>query len=452
MTPLPALLDGELPPGRLVVAVSGGVDSMVLLHQLRFGPYRRPDLVVAHLDHAMRPGSHRDAAWLGGVCRAWNVPLETARLPDSPGGEEAAREARYRFLRRVRADAGGTWVLTAHNADDQAETVLFRILRGTGVGGLAAMRAPRDGVIRPLLHRWRSELEAYARAHRVPFRDDPTNQDHRHARNALRQVVLPAAEAMVASGSRASLLRLSENAARARDELSALEEALLGDGLRAATTGRIELEAGWLGGFSEPVRRRLLRRAALELGAPLSRRASDLAVEAVSRLHPGQGLDLSGGLRLERGVREWILLAPTARAPAGARPSDSPVVRVPSVEPGAAVLTLGRASYRFAWGPRPGGEVGEVALPRSAPFPLTLRGWRPGDRIQVGARARRVAGLLGRAGVASLDRPSVPVAVDGLDRVVWVPGVAAAEGVVAPAAGGGDRALLYLRCSPEAHD
>ncbi|HEX6037412.1 tRNA lysidine(34) synthetase TilS, partial [Longimicrobium sp.] len=128
----------------VLVAVSGGCDSVALLHLLRFAADDAGLRVsAAHFDHAMRPGSEGDAAWVCGLCRAWGVPLMDARADIPPRTEAEARDARYAFLRRAQEACGAAFLATAHHADDQAETVLFRVLRGTGLGGLAGI-PPRD--------------------------------------------------------------------------------------------------------------------------------------------------------------------------------------------------------------------------------------------------------------------------------------------------------------------
>lgn len=447
------LAESVLPPGRLMVAVSGGMDSMVLLHLLRFASGRGIELTAAHLDHAMRPGSAGDAAWVRGVCRAWGVPLEQVRLPSAPGSEAEAREARYAFLDEARERAGCVAVVVAHHADDQAETVLFRVLRGTGVAGLRGMDPVRGRIVRPLLGRWRRELRDYARRWRVPFREDPTNLDSRFARNALRHIVLPAAEETVATGSRGSLVRLAANAARAHEELRVMEEWALQGALREPVPGRVEVDAALVEGLPAPLRARLARRAARRLGMSLTREATDRAVDGFGRLHPGRRLDLTGGVLLERGPGAWIFLAPGLRPRGREAMPEGPSIRVEDPA-GEAFLRLGRAGWRVAWGPEPRAVPGEVALADPGLLPLTVRGWSPGDRIRLRAGSRPVSKVLGEAGIPRIDRPSSPVALDALDRVVWVPGVVLSADL-GPASGAGsgvDRgdalmdATLYVSC------
>jgi len=162
-------------PVPVLVALSGGLDSVVLLHLLRFGKGLPPvRLQAAHFDHRMRADSGSDAEWVKGLCQAWDVPLHLGLADAISASEEEAREKRYEFLLGVKDEVGARWLLTAHHADDQAETVLFRIFRGTGLPGLAGIPRRRSpGVFRPLLPFSREALEGYASCHGIRHRQDP---------------------------------------------------------------------------------------------------------------------------------------------------------------------------------------------------------------------------------------------------------------------------------------
>ena len=199
-------------PTTVVVAVSGGADSVTLLHLLsRLRAAWSLHLVAAHLDHGLRPESGADADFVAGLATRWGVPLESSALP--PGAltsegnlEAAARRARYRFLAEVavsyQTDGKPVEVALAHTANDQAETVLMNLIRGSGLDGLAGMRpvrplivddrpVPGVRVVRPLLGVSRSEILQYLNQHRIPWREDPTNQDRTFVRNRVRHEILP---------------------------------------------------------------------------------------------------------------------------------------------------------------------------------------------------------------------------------------------------------------------
>ena len=201
----------------VVVGVSGGADSVTLLHLLaRLRAGWSIDVVAAHLDHGLRAESGDDAAFVAEISERWDVPLESSTLPREAlarGGnlEAAARRARYRFLAEVAAQhqSGGrvVEVAVAHTANDQAETVLMNLVRGSGLDGLAGMRPARPlfvddrpvpGVrlVRPLLGATRDEILQYLAQHGLPWREDPSNQDRSLVRNRLRHEVLPQLEAI----------------------------------------------------------------------------------------------------------------------------------------------------------------------------------------------------------------------------------------------------------------
>lgn len=174
---------------RFGVAVSGGGDSMALLHMAHRLLGDR--MAAASVDHGLRPGSAEEAAMVADWCAQRGIAhdiLHPAR-PIRGSLQSAAREARYDALHRWRIAAGIDWLMTAHHADDQLETLLMRLNRGSGVGGLAAIRRRNDRVIRPLLSWRHAELLDYCAAAGLPIAEDPSNTDPRFDRARMRQTL-----------------------------------------------------------------------------------------------------------------------------------------------------------------------------------------------------------------------------------------------------------------------
>lgn len=415
----------------VLVAVSGGCDSVSLLHLLRFAADDTGlRVAAAHFDHAMRPGSDRDAAWVRGLCRAWDVTLIEARAEAPPRTEEEARDARYAFLRRAQAECGATHLATAHHADDQAETVLFRVLRGTGLSGLAGI-PPSDesGLIRPLLPFPRAEIVRYARGAGLAWREDPSNAQHGFARNRIRLRLLPWIERHVAPGARRSLVRLAGLAREEAEAWDAVLAPIVAEVVREEE-GALVLVRERLAAYDWRIAARVLRVALRRLGSAPDRAGTRMALEFISRAPSGRVHTLPGGVR----ITTEFGLARLERAPGGAplAPPDEPLVIGRDAARGEARFRVGGAEWTARWcaGGEDGAEDGRtmrVAIDRVR-FPLTLRGRAPGDRVRTRAGTRRLKKLLGEARVPVRRRGTLPVLADATGAVLWVPGVARAEG------------------------
>ena len=194
------LIDAGVGRGEvLVLAISGGPDSMALLDIFRrLAPRAGWGLVVAHIDHGLRRTSGRDAKLVADYCQGHRltcivrkIVLPTRIRQSQTRVEEVARELRYRALRDIAKAAGARWIVTAHNADDQVETIILNFLRGSGVRGLGGMRLVSGDIIRPWLVVSKNELLGYVRKHKVPFVIDATNALTRFTRNRVRHKLLP---------------------------------------------------------------------------------------------------------------------------------------------------------------------------------------------------------------------------------------------------------------------
>ncbi len=201
-----ALMDeyAMLPPGGTVLcAVSGGADSMCLLHFLRtLAEERGFTLHAAHFDHRLRgEESTADASFVENRCKMWNIPLHLgsgdvagAARREGTGIEETARALRYAFLEETADAAGAAVIATAHNASDNVETVLLHLIRGAGLQGLTGIPPRRGNLVRPLLTTTRGEIVAYLKERQIPWREDSSNADDAYARNYLRHQLLPRME------------------------------------------------------------------------------------------------------------------------------------------------------------------------------------------------------------------------------------------------------------------
>jgi len=257
----------------LILAVSGGPDStalMVLAARWRESCKHPPKLLAVTVDHALRPDSKREASAVKRLARSLGIEHETLRWvgrKPKAGLPQAARQARYRLLAGVARKAGARHVLTAHTLDDQAETVLIRMARGSGVSGLAGMgfSSPvpvKDGrgivLVRPLLSVPKSRLIATLKAAEIPYADDPTNRDPRFTRARLRTTLMPALAREGLTAERLALLarRLERTEAAL---FSAVDEARLRlTSGSLADEGPVTMAAGAFFDLPEEIRLRLL--------------------------------------------------------------------------------------------------------------------------------------------------------------------------------------------------
>jgi tRNA(Ile)-lysidine synthase len=300
----------------LLVAVSGGGDSVALLHLLsRLAVRRDHRLVVAHLDHGLRRGSRADRRFVERLARELGLTcigerLEIGRLKlkrESP--EESSRRVRRAFLLGSAKQAGADLIVTGHTMDDQAETILMRLVRGAGATALTGMAESGPGpFVRPLLELEREGLRAFLSRRDLAFRDDPSNRDLRFDRNRVRRLVLPAlTEALNPRAARhlvkaARLLR--EDAVYLDGEAEGRLEALVWAG-----GGALSFDAGELARQPRPIGKRVVR-LALERAGVDPRRIGARHVEGVLGLAVGPGakeLHLPGGVLARRRGRRIIL-------------------------------------------------------------------------------------------------------------------------------------------------
>jgi tRNA(Ile)-lysidine synthase len=301
----------------LVVGLSGGKDSVALTDALASLRRRRGFRVVAaHLDHGLRPGSAQDAAFCAALCERLDVPFRAgtadvrARAARERGGlEQAARRERYAYLRRVRDEEKAAAIAVAHTRDDQAETLLLRLLRGAGATGLAGMRPRAGDVVRPLLAVSREEVLAHLSERGLEWREDPSNADTAHRRNRVRHELIPYLEERFNPGIKAALARtaslLADEAAHVRAEAESLLAAIAREEGEALVLGRRALAEAPTAVARAAIRQGLVRAGGLaQVGALHVERVLQLAR---AKAPSGRRLPLPGG-REARFTRDAVRL------------------------------------------------------------------------------------------------------------------------------------------------
>jgi tRNA(Ile)-lysidine synthase len=399
--------------GRALVAVSGGVDSVVLLDLLlRTRERHGLELVVAHADHGIHPESAAIAERVAALAGTAGLEVVIGRLGVGQGASETrARTARYRWLRDTRRETGARWIITAHHADDQRETVLMRFLRGSAPAGLAGMRARERDILRPLLGFSRASLLRHARRAELTWWEDPANADPRNLRSWVRTVVLPLVGERLPDLPR----RLDEARRHAAQDRRAWDAALRG---WPGVDFRIEQRAASVSWDDlsrlPPVLGAALAEALVRAGrGPAGPTRVRRALEALRGAQSGARADIGQGWRFELGFGRLRVLAP--------RPTDL------------ASLTLAGPRGQTSWGPwrvrwtagrAPAGQARDGLTAWFIPGSLSLRPWRPGDRIApLSGRGRRLAvRCFQDARVPRSERATWPV-FEGEGDVAWIPGV-----------------------------
>lgn len=417
-----------LPGESVLVALSGGLDSMVLLYLLRLlaQPWKLR-IRAAHLDHGMRASSSADAEWVAGLCHAWDIPLESGLAGTTLRGQAAARTERYHFLAAVADRHNVDRIATAHHADDQAETVLFRISRGTGLRGLAGIPSRRGRIVRPLLPFTRAEIMECAEVAGVPYREDPSNLSLDYARNHLRIEVLPRLESIVPGTVRA----LAHLAADARLDLEAWDtilDRLEPEVVMAAHHNAIELARPPLLSYHPRIRGRLLRRILARLGSHSDRAGTRAIMDFVSTGASGGQIHLAGDIRIEREFDRFHIWRVAGEE--GFRSAEQSLQITNQVSGSGEIVLGGDHHLTIHWrqGESYSSAMSAAFDPARLRFPLEVRGWRPGDRIELPYGTKKLKKLFAEHRVGRSDRSRTPILAEIGGRVLWVAGIARAVG------------------------
>jgi tRNA(Ile)-lysidine synthase len=412
-----------LPAGPAVVAVSGGPDSVALLDLLdRTREVHRLELVVAHFDHGIHPESARVADGVRALAESLGLAHEAGGAGLGAGaGETVARAARYAWLEAVRLRLGAELILTAHHADDQAETVLMRALAGSGPAGLAGMSARSGTLVRPLLPFRRETVMRYVRLRGLPVWLDPANRDPRHLRSWLRGDVLPFLRTRLPEVDGA-LLAVARQAASNRVAWNAVLELLPGLDFRLEQAG-FSVAAGVLSGYHSALAETILaaaaRRVGCRLGPVRARRVLRLAARGAS----GTTLQLGEGWAGE--IAFGRLGLSRVAGPAAPEPWI--------VEGRCGDRRWGRWRFRWWHEAAPPSQARAALTLWVMPAPLLVRRWTPGERVRpLGGTGRRLLVRCFQDGRVPRSRRAEWPVLSGPDGVVWIPGVCRSDALLPP--------------------
>jgi tRNA(Ile)-lysidine synthase len=428
---------------RVLVALSGGPDSVALVHLL-LELQASGDLSVVglvHFNHQLRGvDADADEAFCRAMAKAMDLPIEVGRADVAAAAraagrsiEDLARELRYAFFGQAADRTGADAIALGHSLDDQAETFLLRLIRGAGARGLAAI-LPRAGrVIRPLLEISRAELRHYAADRSLAFCSDATNADLTIPRNRVRHELIPYLEREFSPGISRVLAREAELARQDEDHLQAEAIDFANSIVLRRTGGTTELDAAALRSLPLALAARVARHA-LSLQAP----GRFIAFDHVDRLLQCAGgadreaVDLPGQRAVRRG--DVIALGPPLPRRRDGGPANS--FRYSLSIPGEVrldnqgwMVSAERLDSLGAGGPGPGRAAEAVVAADPLALPLAIRSRRRGDRfcpLGFGHR-RKLQDFLVDRKIPKETRDSLPLVVDGQDRIVWVVGESVAE-------------------------
>lgn len=424
-----------------MVGVSGGADSVCLLHLLRqLSSHHKFILHVAHLNHGFRPEAEQEADFVKRLCEDWDIPITLSSLPVPRickerhlSKQEGAREIRYAFLKEVAGAVGARWIALGHTADDQAETFLMRLLRGAGLQGLGAIPRMREGmIIRPLLMVSRGQILDELSREQIPFIEDPSNQQELYLRNRVRHRLLPLLQEYNPKV-KETFFREAELLQEENDFLTRYTEELLPNLGIERKGAAVSFDLECLRSLHPALQRRIVRWGLDQLHPGLKgigfHHIETVVFKALA-VQTGKVYPLPHHLWVEKGYTKLFLRK-------GALKEGTEETSPPSLQP-AVILSPSSSPIDLpAWGLRL-----TVSLYRNrerfpvfstcvASFdfdrisnPLTVRGWRSGDRfVPTGMRGRKkLQDLFVDAKIPKSQRALIPL-LTCPEGILWVIGL-----------------------------
>ncbi|MFO8112427.1 MAG: tRNA lysidine(34) synthetase TilS [Desulfosalsimonadaceae bacterium] len=432
---------------RVLVGVSGGPDSVALLHVLlELGRESRYQIGVAHVDHGLREkASKRDAAFVEDLAKKRNVPyyikrIDLAAARKKTGGnlEEAGRDARYRFFHETADRYGFDRIAVGHHLEDNAELILMNIIRGSGPTGMSGIAPVRGRIVRPLLHCRRSDIQLYLNAKKIPYVHDESNDNTRFHRNHIRHCLIPALEQYNPS--------VVENLHRL-GQITGLESRWIDEWIAPVfdaailerSNGRLVLDVEKTGGLHAALKRRMIRNALLAVKGNLRRIGYahiDAVIGLLEKPAPSGRLDLPDRVRVTRCNASLVFTAEnqSLRSPALAgrasvfseyeywvTEKEAVSGRIDIPEAGVHMVLTRMAAEDMDV--LPSGNTAALDWDRLV-FPLSIRNMRPGERFMpLGMRrTQKLKNFFINNKIPAYKRGRIPLLQSGT-QVAWIAGL-----------------------------
>ena len=404
---------------RLLVAVSGGGDSVALLELLAgCASVLELSLTVAHVDHGIAATSGAVARDVARLAEHHGLPfLVTSLELGVDASETAARAGRWSALEEMRLSSAADFIVTAHHFDDQAETVLMRVLRGTGPAGLAGMQARTGTILRPLLPFRREELARYLHERGLACWADPANEELHHDRSWIRQRLLPLLHERWPDVAE----ELNRVAMQARQWRGAWDNALshLSELDLQQERGGISVAGDALAGYSSDMARAVVRALGLRAGVVVSEASAERAVKLAARGQSGSWVPLGGSWRAASAFGRVHITR--------AEPPPKPVV----LQPGAGETRWGEWTFRLARDLAPAKPDRQAMTAWLPPGVVVIRSRQAGDRMQpLGGPGRRTVARLLQEGRVPLERRGFWPLIEFDGAPVWIPGICRSQHAV----------------------
>lgn len=406
-----------LPPNsRLVLAISGGIDSVVLLDLLaQLKDAREWGLVVAHVDHKVRPGSDQDAIFVSELADRYGLPFRLGQLNPASSSEAELRRGRYDFLESVRQGEKADYIVTAHHGGDRIETAILNLVRGADRSGVVALKPTRGQIVRPLLGFTRGDILTYASLHDLPYREDPTNASPTYLRNVIRHQVL--ADAPVNDPHfRVKFVSKLDELEQLNSKIDYGLERLVEQVVEIIDQDKIVLSRTGFLKLPSIVRLNLFIHLIKKLNPNISLTTANLEVALDFLLNAKTGTHryLKNSLKISRSYDTLVISREPGEVVPVSKP-ESALLRVGgSLNFGDFVLDLSTASS------------GNGEAMKLTPMDVYVRSWQPGDRIyqaQING-SRKLQDIFVDAKIPREQRSYWPVVVTRSNEVICVPTLA----------------------------